>query len=192
VFEPFFTTKPAGQGTGLGLSICQGIIKEHGGRLTLRSAPGEGSTFTAELPAARPELPVKAAAPDPARAGPWRILVVDDEPHILHYMRATLEAWGHTVETAADGVEALSLALSGGHDVIITDVRMPNLGGREFYERLSVERPDVATRVVFSTGDTVRDDTMAFLERSGKPFLHKPFKLAELRSTLSAALESAR
>jgi two-component system NtrC family sensor kinase len=192
VFDPFFTTKPAGEGTGLGLSICQGIIKEHGGRITLKSARGEGATFTVELPAARPEPPAAAAAPTATRAGPGRILVVDDEPHILHYMRATLEAWGHTVETAADGVEALTIALAGTHDVIITDVRMPKLGGREFYERLTAERPDVAARVVFSTGDTVRDDTMAFLERSGQPFLHKPFKLAELRSTLSAALESAR
>jgi two-component system NtrC family sensor kinase len=192
VFEPFFTTKPAGQGTGLGLSICQGIIKEHGGRITLKSARGEGATFTVELPAARTGQPAETAAPSTARAGPGRILVVDDEPHILHYMRATLEAWGHTVETAADGAEALTIALEGAHDVIITDVRMPKLGGREFYERLSAERPDVAARVVFSTGDTVRDDTMAFLERSGQRFLHKPFKLAELRSTLSAALESSR
>ena len=107
-------------------------------------------------------------------------------------MRATPEAWGHRVETASDGAEALRLALAGGHDVIITDVRMPKLGGREFYERLAAERPEVAARVVFSTGDTVRDDTMAFLERSGQPFLHKPFKLAELRSTLSAALEAVR
>ncbi|MFI5279168.1 MAG: ATP-binding protein [Gemmatimonadales bacterium] len=192
VFEPFFTTKAAGQGTGLGLSISQGIIKEHGGRITLKSAPGEGATFTVELPAARPEQPAAHAAPGSARSGPGRILVVDDEPHILHYMRATLEAWGHSVETAGDGVEALAIALGGEHDVIITDVRMPKLGGREFFERLSGERPDVAARVVFSTGDTVRDDTMAFLERSGRPFLHKPFKLAELRSMLSAALESAR
>ncbi|MFI5206396.1 MAG: ATP-binding protein [Gemmatimonadales bacterium] len=192
VFEPFFTTKPAGQGTGLGLSICQGIIKEHGGRITLKSKRGEGATFTVELPAARPERPAAAVAPSASRAGPGRILVVDDEPHILHYMRATLEAWGHTVETAADGVDALAISLGGTHDVIITDVRMPKLGGREFYERLSAERPDVAARVVFSTGDTVRDDTMAFLERSGRPFLHKPFKLAELRSMLSAALESDR
>ena len=117
---------------------------------------------------------------------------MDDEPHILYYMKATLEAWGHKVHTANDGVAGLKLALEGGHDVIITDVRMPRLGGREFYERLAAEAPAAASRVVFATGDTVRDDTMAFIERSGQPFLHKPFKLAELRSTLSAALEAAR
>ena len=191
IFEPFFTTKPEGEGTGLGLSICQGIIKEHGGLIRLKSVPGAGATFTVELPAARDAV-ATAAAPAVPHGGPGRILVVDDEPHILHYMRATLEAWGHQVETANDGVEGLTLALAGGHDVIITDVRMPKLGGREFFERLAAERPDVASRVVFATGDTVRGDTLAFLERSGQPFLHKPFKLAELRSTLSAALGAVR
>ena len=190
VFEPFFTTKAEGEGTGLGLSISQGIIKEHGGRIVLKSSPGEGATFTIELPGASSEPAVIAATPRGAeRSG--AILVVDDEPHILHYMRATLEAWGHRVETAGDGAEALEMARRGGHDLIITDVRMPRLGGREFYERLAGEHPAVAARVVFATGDAVRDDTMAFIERSGRPFLHKPFKLAELRSTVSAALEQA-
>ena len=103
------------------------------------------------------------------------MLVVDDEPHILYYMRATLESWGHTVDTAADGEDALARLRQGGYDLIITDVRMPNLGGRELFERLRQDAPALAERVVFATGDTVRDDTMAFLERSGRPFLHKPF-----------------
>jgi two-component system NtrC family sensor kinase len=192
IFEPFFTTKAAGEGTGLGLSICQGIIREHGGRISVKSSPGQGATFAIELPAAQ-EASV-AAAPSPGAAGASaRVLVIDDEPHILYYMRATLEAWGHKVETAGDGIEGLEQALAGGFDLIVTDVRMPRLSGREFFERLSAERPDIAARVVFATGDTVRDDTMAFLERTGRPFLNKPFKLAELRSTLAAALqETAR
>jgi CheY-like chemotaxis protein len=191
VFEPFFTPKAEGEGTGLGLSICQGIVKEHGGRITLRSTPGQGATFTVELPAARHAAPAEEPVPATGGAGS-RILVVDDEPHILYYMRATLEAWGHHVETASDGADALQRAMTGSFDLIISDVRMPRLGGREFFERLKAERPDAARRVVFATGDTVRDDTMAFIERSGQSFLHKPFKLAELRSTIAAALESVR
>jgi two-component system, NtrC family, sensor kinase len=188
IFEPFFTTKGEGEGTGLGLSICQGIIREHGGRLTVKSAPGHGATFTIELPGVRAaEAPADAAPAGMARRG--RVLVVDDEPHILYYMRATLESWGHQVDTAADGEDALSRASGGGYDLIITDVRMPNLGGRELFERLRQTAPAMADRVVFATGDTVRDDTMAFLEQSGRPFLHKPFKLAELRSTLLAVME---
>ena len=187
VFEPFFTTKAEGEGTGLGLAICQGIVKEPGGRMTLASGPGAGATFTVELPAGR-ESAAADAAPTRASSATGRVLVVDDEPHIRHYMRATLAAWGHEVDVAGDGEDALKRALERGYDVIITDVRMPKLGGRELYERLLGEAPAVAARVVFATGDTVRDDTMAFLERCGRPFLHKPFKLAELRSVLAAAL----
>ncbi len=187
VFEPFFTTKEEGEGTGLGLSICQGIVREHGGRISLRSAPGQGATFTVELPAAR-EATAADAAPAAASAATGRVLVVDDEPHIRHYMRATLAAWGHQVDVATDGEDALARALGGGYDVIITDVLMPKLGGRELYERMLADAPAVAARVVFATGDTVRDDTMAFLEKCGRPFLHKPFKLAELRSALAEAL----
>jgi two-component system NtrC family sensor kinase len=187
IFEPFFTTKREGDGTGLGLSICQGLVKEHGGRLSLQSARGAGATFTVELPAA--PAPCAAGAGEahqvPGRA---RVLVVDDETHILHYMRATLESWGHEVETAADGADGLRRALEGRHDLIFTDVRMPGVGGREIFETLRARAPAIAARVVFATGDTVAGDTLAFLESTGRPILTKPFKLAELRTTLAAAL----
>ena len=187
IFEPFFTTKREGEGTGLGLSICQGIVKEHGGRLSLQSTGRPGATFTVELPAA-PAAVAGAAAPAAQAPVHARVLVVDDEPHIRHYMRATLEAWGHTVEVAADGQDGLQRALGGDYDLIFTDVRMPGLGGREFFETLRTRAPDAAARVVFATGDTISGDTLALLEQSGRPVLHKPFKLAELRATLAAAL----
>jgi len=184
VFEPFFTTKTEGEGTGLGLSICQGIIKEHGGRITLESSVGVGATFTVELLSGsrppRPSQPVLAAV----TSGTLRVLVVDDEPHILHYMRATLESWGHTVEVASDGTEAVERALVIPFDVIICDLRMPRLGGREMYNNLARQYPDIARKVIFATGDTVRGDTLQFLEQLGRPFLHKPFTLAELRTVL--------
>jgi signal transduction histidine kinase/CheY-like chemotaxis protein len=187
VFEPFFTTKREGEGTGLGLSICQGLVKEHGGKLSLQAPGGEGATFTVELPPAPPPPAAghDVAARPPARA---RVLVVDDESHILHYMRATLESWGHEVRCAAEGAEGLRLALAEAYDLIFTDVRMPGLGGREFYESLRTSAPAAADRVVFATGDTVAGDTQAFLESTGRPVLSKPFKLAELRAVLDAAL----
>src|SRR5262245_14676169 len=184
VFEPFFTTKTEGEGTGLGLSICQGIIKEHGGRITLESSVGVGATFTVELLSGsrppRPSQPILAAV----TSGTLRVLVVDDEPHILHYMRATLESWGHSVEVASDGTEAVERALVIPFDVIICDLRMPRLGGREMYNNLARQYPDIARKVIFATGDTVRGDTLQFLEQLGRPFLHKPFTLAELRTVL--------
>ena len=185
VFEPFFTTKPEGEGTGLGLSISQGIVREHGGRILLTTEEGRGSTFTVQLP-----LATEPAAPPPDsgdRTPPrrLRVLVVDDEPHILHYMRATLEAWGHIPVIARDGVEGLALMDDEGFDLVISDLRMPRLGGREFYEEISRSNPAMADRIIFSTGDTVRGDTLAFLETLDRPYLHKPFSLAELRTLLA-------
>jgi len=193
VFEPFFTTKPEGKGTGLGLSICQGILKEHGGRLTLEAKPGAGATFIVELPGTTPPAaePERAAEPG-APARKLRVLVVDDEPPILHYMSATLESWGHTVEVASDGQYALERALVGAFDVIICDLRMPHLGGRDMYHKLARQDPRTAERVIFATGDTVRGDTLRFLESLGRPYLHKPFTLAELRQVLGAAAPQPR
>ena len=187
VFEPFFTTKPEGEGTGLGLSICQGILKEHGGRISLESRPDSGATFTVELPVGVPAVRAEPAPAPRGEAKPLNILVVDDEPHILHYMRATLESWGHTVEVASDGAYALERALAGPFDVIICDLRMPHLSGRDMYMKLVRQDPRVAERIIFATGDTVRGDTLQFLDGLGRPYLHKPFTLAELRAALGHA-----
>jgi two-component system NtrC family sensor kinase len=184
VFEPFFTTKAEGEGTGLGLSICQGIVKEHGGRITLDSSPGAGATFTVELPGASRHSKPEEVPASAETTTALRILIVDDEPHILHYMRATLESWGHDVEVAEDGSQALKRALTKPFDVIICDLRMPRLGGREMFQNLTLMHPGVAARIIFATGDTVRGDTLQFLESLGRPYLHKPFTLAELRSVL--------
>ena len=191
VFEPFFTTKPEGQGTGLGLSICQGIVKEHGGHIVLSTAPGQGARFTVELPKSSRSLAAPPPAPEPIATPPLRILVIDDEPHILHYMRATLESWGHAVEVAGDGQEGLELAAAGHFDLILSDLRMPRLTGREFFAALTERNPEAASRVVFSTGDTVHGDTMAFLESQAHPFLNKPFSLAELRALLARSVPAA-
>jgi two-component system NtrC family sensor kinase len=184
IFEPFFTTKPEGQGTGLGLSICYGIVTEHGGQIRLLESK-RGAAFRVELPGG---TPAKVTAVDYAEdATGLRILVVDDEPHILHYMRVALEEWGHSVMVAPDGKDAYEAATTGDFDVIITDLRMPNVGGREFFESLETSHPGIARHVVFCTGDTVGGDTLAFLETVGRPHLKKPFSLAELRAILPAA-----
>jgi signal transduction histidine kinase/CheY-like chemotaxis protein len=189
IFEPFFTTKAAGEGTGLGLSISHGIVREHGGRLSLVPAR-RGAVFQVELPAGAPPRKTKVETPVLPRA--LRILVVDDEPHIQHYMRATLEAWGHTVAVAENGAQGLAQAVQHPFDAVIADLRMPELGGREMFERLRRAHPDIAERVVFSTGDTVRGDTLAFLESLERPYLRKPFTLAELRAALADLIRRTR
>ncbi len=184
IFEPFFTTKPEGQGTGLGLSICYGIVTEHGGQIRLLESE-RGAAFRVELPGGTPTQVTAAKFAEDASG--LRILVVDDEPHILHYMRVALEEWGHSVMVAPDGKDAYEAATTGKFNVIITDLRMPNVGGREFFESLATSHPSIARHVVFCTGDTVGGDTLAFLETVGRPHLKKPFSLAELRAILPAA-----
>ncbi|HJS43702.1 MAG TPA: ATP-binding protein [Gemmatimonadales bacterium] len=201
VFEPFFSTKSEGEGTGLGLSICLGIVKEHGGNIRVDpggAGSGRGATFIVELPTGiRSALsppgrgdhsPVSAPAP-PERVERLRVLVVDDEPHILHYMQATLESWGHEVAVARDGSQALKRALMQPFDLIICDLRMPRLGGREMFQTLARMHPTVADRIIFATGDTVRGDTLQFLEELGRPFLQKPFKLDALRRVLAGVVK---
>ena len=204
VFEPFFSTKSEGEGTGLGLSICLGIVKEHGGSMSLDpggAGSGRGATFTVELPAGErrglsparpgagePEPSVTAVAAE--RPERLRVLVVDDEPHILHYMQATLESWGHEVVLARDGSQALKRALMQPFDLIICDLRMPRLGGREMFHTLARMHPTVADRIIFATGDTVRGDTLQFLEELGRPFLQKPFKLDALRRVLAGVVKA--
>jgi CheY-like chemotaxis protein len=107
-------------------------------------------------------------------------------------MRATMESWGHHVEVASDGTEAVERALVTPFDVIICDLRMPRLGGREMYNNLARQHPEIARKVIFATGDTVRGDTLQFLEMLGRPFLHKPFTLAELRTVLSDVAAGAK
>jgi CheY-like chemotaxis protein len=132
----------------------------------------------------------EAGSPGPA-ATALRILVVDDEPHILHYMRATLESWGHTVADAADGEEAQARMAQDRFDLVVADLRMPRLGGRELYEALRRDQPALAERVVFATGDTVRGDTLAFLKSVGRPYLRKPFSLSELRALLAGVSKAS-
>ena len=198
VFEPFFSTKSEGEGTGLGLSISLGIVKEHGGNISVNpggAGSGRGATFTVELPTGvRAELSplARGAESEPApaeRHEHLRVLVVDDEPHILHYMQATLESWGHEVVLAHDGSQALKRALMQPFDLIICDLRMPRLGGREMFHTLARMHPTVADRIIFATGDTVRGDTLQFLEELGRPFLQKPFKLDALRRVLAGVVK---
>jgi signal transduction histidine kinase/ActR/RegA family two-component response regulator len=194
VFEPFFTTKAPGKGTGLGLSLSQGIVKQHGGRITVQSVVGKGATFTVELPVreASEDKEVLSRPADEAAAGGSRtILVVDDEEVIVDLLHEVLAAVGHKVETARSGKQALDMILSNGFDAVISDLKMPELDGVGLYEQVCRSKPEMARRFVFSTGDVASESTRDFFRKTGCPYLMKPFDLDAVRSTLSRILADA-
>jgi signal transduction histidine kinase len=151
-FEPFFTTKPKGAGTGLGLATIHGIVTQAGGYVQIYSEPGLGTTFTVLLPATDAPVPAPVAAPGARYGGGETILVVEDEPAMLEVTRRILDSHGYTVLTAGDGPTALQIAEEhdGPIDVLLSDVVMPHMLGKEVAERISGLRPGI--RVLFMSG----------------------------------------
>jgi CheY-like chemotaxis protein len=177
VFEPFFTTKEKGKGTGLGLATVYGIVKQSGGYIWVYSEPGHGTTFKIYLPrvegAPRPTAP-KPAAPESLR-GSETVLLVEDEAAVRNLTRRVLEGYGYTMLTTENGYEALRVAQErqGPIHLLLTDVVMPKMGGRELAERLTPARPEM--KVLYLSGYT--DDAIVHhgVLEPGIAFLQKPF-----------------
>jgi two-component system NtrC family sensor kinase len=192
IFEPFFTTKPPGQGTGLGLSLCQGLIEGHGGSIRAESQQGGGAVFVIELPVQAPPTAVpEARTAEPAAPIQEKvILVVDDEPEVVEVLADMLSADGHRVDTAENGAVALNKLRARGYayDLILCDLRMPELDGPGLYEELQRRDPRLCRRLVFLTGDVLSPRITEFLERTGAASLSKPFALEEVRQVVQSAL----
>jgi CheY-like chemotaxis protein len=194
IFEPFFTTKPPGMGTGLGLPLCQGIVEGHGGTIGVRSASGQGTTFWVELPVGViPALPSAHSGQDeaPPPVPSHAILLVDDEPGIIKALTRLLCRDGHTVDTAANGQLALRRLQERAYDLILCDLRMPELDGPGLYRALEQHAPQLCRRFIFLTGDTLSPEVAAFLAQSGVPRLTKPFTAVEVRRTIAQALRGS-
>lgn len=197
VFDPFFTTKAPGAGTGLGLSLSHGILRDFGGSMSVTSTVGVGTSFTVQLPVAPASLPGEpptaptAVPPVPPAMSSLSVLVVEDEASIRTLVRRYLRRRGHDVETADNGRAALAAMARRRYDVIVTDMKMPEMGGEELYSRLCDADNEHAQRVLFISGDTVSESTRDFLLRSGRPFVSKPFDLDELATRISEAAGAA-
>ncbi|HTS04918.1 MAG TPA: PAS domain S-box protein [Candidatus Eisenbacteria bacterium] len=181
IFEPFFTTKEKGKGTGLGLSTVYGIVKQTGGYVMVQSEIGRGTIFHIYLPLTEGKTePHPVAVPDTACGGHETILLVEDEESVRQLVRDTLVAKGYNVIEGENGEEGLAAATrhTGKIDLVITDVVMPGMGGREMAKQLATSRP--GTKVLYLSGYTedaiISDGSI----ESGTAFLQKPFTLQNL------------
>jgi CheY-like chemotaxis protein len=192
IFDPFFTTKAVGKGTGLGLSVAYAIVQEHGGRITLRSAEGQGASFILELPVGGTQIRL----PEPASSAPLpdvppgtSALVIEDEEALGDAVSGALQDAGFQVERAADGGQALVKVRDRAFDVVICDLKMPKVDGIEFFRQVSARAPHLVRRIIFVTGDVAGTEAERFLEESRCRWLAKPFRLRDLvkaaRETIS-------
>jgi CheY-like chemotaxis protein len=194
IFDPFFTTKEGNRGTGLGLSVSYGIVKEHEGSIELISA-GAGACFRLQLPVAvekAPEIEEQPAlSADRGLLQGRRILVAEDEPVVSQLLARILESDGAVVTLAHDGREAWERLAEADFDLIVADMRMPNVDGQQLYEMVAAERPEMVRRFVFSTGDLVRQETIRFLERLPNRILAKPLDVETVRRVVHQALAAS-
>jgi two-component system, cell cycle sensor histidine kinase and response regulator CckA len=196
VFEPFFTTKEQGKGTGLGLATVYGIVKQNGGYVGVSSEPGKGTSFDIYLPrvAEAPQRSEETTSLMPIH-GDERVLLVEDEAVVRGLARQTLKLHGYTVIEARDGDEALRLAAEGAaFDLLITDLIMPKMGGRDLARRLKEKLPGLP--VLYMSGYS---DDAAFREgglEPGSALISKPFSpqqlLHKVRKTIRAAQRVTR
>jgi len=189
IFEPFFTTKRIGEGTGLGLATVHGIVAQARGRITVESRPGAGTTFTLLFPATERAPASRPPAEAPAPGGSETILVVEDEEPVRRLVCRALKGGGYTVIEAGSGAAALAAfdALGGGRlDLLVTDVVMPRMGGRELAELISQRCPDL--RILFMSGYTDDAVLREGVSQAEVTFLQKPFTPRQLAEKVRAAL----
>jgi PAS domain S-box-containing protein len=195
IFEPFFTTKAYGKGTGLGLSTVYGIVKQNGGHIWVYSEPGHGTTFKVYFPRVYEEVSVPRGLLEGVRPAKVvkpteTVLVVEDEVAVRATVSRILKRQGYTVLLAGHGGEAMRIAAEhqGDIDLVISDLMMPEMSGREFVERFSSARP--ATRVLFMSGYTDDDAMQRGLVDEHRAFIEKPFTVDQMTRKVREVLDA--
>lgn len=189
IFDPFFTTKSVGEGSGMGLSVVHGIVRSHDGAISVRSQPGEGSTFEVYFPFTHDAGEDCMELADSSPAGNENILFVDDEQTVVNVGRRILERYGYHVTSKTSGVEALEEFRNDPYrfDIVITDQNMPGKSGVELAGEMMQLRQDV--RIVLMTGYSDDVDEHKALELGIKEYIMKPFMGRELGSVIRKVLD---
>lgn len=204
VMNPFFTTKPVGRGTGLGLSVCRDIVNDHGGEIVIGNRPPagtgsgaqDGARIAIRLPAAAPADAASEKPAEPAHTPPTtaaRVLIIDDDVAVASTLQRLIARLGHTgsIEHRAEAA-IVRLAAGEDFDVILTDLKMPGMGGEGVFRMIERERPELLDRLVFMSGDLSPESDNAFLKQSSHPTLAKPFSRDQLRDALDGVIRSRR
>jgi two-component system cell cycle sensor histidine kinase/response regulator CckA len=185
LFEPFFTTKPRGKGTGLGLATVYGIVKQSGGHITVRTTMGQGTRFEVLLPRVEgtADAPPVSVPPPALLRGRETILLVEDEDGLRQLVAEILEGCGYTVYSAARGVDAIRISERRGISLLVSDVVMPDINGRDLWEQIRSRHPD--TRVLFMSGY----DDSGRGEGAFNDFIAKPFTASVLTRRVREVLD---
>ncbi|MBA4373760.1 MAG: hypothetical protein C0402_12985 [Thermodesulfovibrio sp.] len=191
IFEPFFTTKEKGKGTGLGLATVYGIVKQHNGNILLKSEPGKGTSFTVCLPATAEEATdEQLSQPLPLPRGTETLFVAEDEPSIRSLISDTLEPLGYRIFSAPDGKAALTFieAYQDKIDLLLTDVIMPGMNGKELADTVKALRPDI--RVLFMSGYADEKILRHGILESKNTFMQKPLSPEKLAGRIREILDA--
>ncbi|MBF0399124.1 MAG: response regulator, partial [Desulfobacterales bacterium] len=184
IFEPFFTTKEIGRGTGLGLASAYGIIKNHGGFITVTSKISVGSTFDIFLPASDKKLPIENRIEEEIIKGDKTVLIIDDEKMVLDVMPKMLNKLGYKTLTAQNGKDAIDIYENNIKkiDIVILDIIMPEISGAEVFKHLKEIDPNV--KVLLCSGYSIEDVAPQLLQEGCKGFIKKPFNMIQLSHKL--------
>jgi len=190
IFEPFFTTKEEGKGTGLGLSMVYGVIKNHGGYISVYSELGHGATFKIYLPISGKPESEKLPETEKPHGGNETVLVVDDEESFRSLAKDALESHGYQVLLAVDGERAIDIyrEQNGNIKLVILDMVMPKMGGHETFLRMRAFNPNV--RVLLSTGYSQNGKAQEIMDSGVKGFIQKPYKIDALLLKVRSVLDS--
>lgn len=188
IFEPFFTTKDVGAGVGMSLASAYGILRNHGGLITVQSRLGQGSTFSLYLPCGEDVLDGGIDVLEVAQFGQGTVLLVDDDEMILEIGSRLLERMGYQVVTAARGPQAIQFyrAHASEIDLVILDLAMPEMDGEAAYDELKRIDPDI--RVIVASGYPINGKAASILKKGGKDFIQKPFSPKVLSEKINKAL----